>query len=321
VGRLDDLDRRSSTWVDAGLITPDQRDAIRRFEAEAEAEAPRRLSLGAEVAVYVGSVFALSGGAMAIGNAWSDLAFGGRLAVAITIAVIGVAVGQWLFSFGEAGTDRVAGYVTTLGVGGVSFVAGLLADEFGGRDSAWMGVAVGAGMLVASIALWRNLDRPLQALSALLGFGITVGAFVDAVDGEAVVAGLVLIAVGVALFVAAHVESLRPALVVEMGAGALAYVGGFMLWDISERFAPAVATVIALLVVVYGVRFEQLVLMVLGILGATIAATSLLAATFEGAASAAVVALLGLIVVVVVVTRSLRDRNGPASRLPPPAVG
>ncbi len=319
MGRTDDLDRRSSTWVAAGLITPEQRDAIRRFEetGAAVAERPRRLSLAAEVAVYVGSVFALSGGAMAIGNAWDDLAFAGRLTVAVAIAVIGVAVGHWLFSFDEPGTDRVAGYVTTLGVGGVSFAAGLLADETGGRDSPWVGVAVGVGMLLSSAVLWRNRDRPLQALGALVGAGVTVGAFFDAVDGEPVVAGLVLIAVGAALFAAAHTEAVRPGLVVEVGAGVMAYVGGFMLWDISDRFAPGVATLIALAVVVYGVRFEELVLMVLGIVGATIATTSLLAETFDGAVSAAVVALLGLVLVVVVVARSLRDRDEPTSPVPP----
>ncbi len=315
----DDLDRRSTDWVAAGLISPEQRDAIRRFEAAGGGAPPRRLSLGAEVAVYVGSVFALSGGAMAIGNAWEDLAFGGRLTVAVMIAVIGVAVGHWLFSFGEPGTDRIGGYVTTLGVGGVSFVGGLLADEFGGRDSAWVGVWAGVGLFVASLIAWRNLDRPLQALSAALGFGITVGAFFDAIDGEPVIAGLILIAVGIPVFGGAHAAVLRPRLFVQVAGGSLAYAGAFMLLDISDRFAFGVATLVALLVVAYGVRFEQLVLMVLGIIGATLATTSLLAETFEGAVSAAIVAVLGLVLVVVVVGRSLRDREGPASPLPPPA--
>lgn len=319
VGGPDDLDRRSADWVDAGLISPEQRAAIVQFEAAAVASPPRRLSLAAEVAVYIGSVFALSGGAMAIGNAWEDLAFGGRLTVAVAIAVVGVAVGQWLFSFGEPGTDRIGGYVTTLGVGGVSFVAGLLADEFGGRDDAWLGVAVGAAMFAASLALWRNRDRPLQALSAALGFGITVGAFVDAVDGEPVVAGMILIIAGAATFGGAHAELVRPGLAVQVAGGVMAYIGAFMLWNIADRLAPAAATVVALAVVAYAVHFDRLVLMVLGIAGATIATTALLARTFHGAVSAAVVALLGLAVVVVVVGRSLRDQNGRASPLPPAA--
>lgn len=318
-----DLDRRSTAWVAAGLISADQREAIRRFEDASIAadERPRRLSLAAEVAVYVGSVFALSGGAMAIGNAWSDLAFGGRLAVALAVGVIGLGVGHWLFSVGEPGTDRVAGYVSSLGVGGVSFVAGLVADEAGGRDSSWVACAVGAGMLVASAAVWRNLDRPLQAASAALGFGIAISGLVGAVDGEMVIAGLVLIAVGCAAFAAAHADVLRPRLIVSVAAGALAYVGAYMLWDVSDRLAPAIAIVVALLVVAHGVRFEQLPLVVLGILGATVATTTLLAETFDGAVSAAVVALLGLALVVVVVGRSFGRRDETTSAMPPPPAG
>lgn len=318
MARSDDLERDSAAWVAAGIITADQRDRIVRFGADARAADPvgsaeRRLSLAAEVVVYVGSVLALSGGAITVASAWDDLAVGWRMVVALVVTVVGLGVGHWLFAIGEAGTERVAGYVSSLGVGGAGFLAGLIADEAGGRDSPWVACAVGVGILVASVGVWRNLDRPLQVASGALGYGMAVAGAFEAIDGEWVLAGWTLMASGAVLFGGAHRAVLRPRWIVLVAGGALAYVGAYLLWDVSERLAPAAAALVAVAVVAYGVRFDQLPLVVLGILGATLATTLLLAELFEGTASSAVVALVGLVVVVVVVARSLRDGRPPGT--------
>ena len=65
------LDEHAEQWVEHGLITSDQVDAIRDFEQH---EAPEpRLSIVAELAVYLGSVLALMSGAMMVGPNWEAL--------------------------------------------------------------------------------------------------------------------------------------------------------------------------------------------------------------------------------------------------------
>ena len=64
----DRVDEHGHAWVDAGLITDDQLAAIRHFEhlddasTDTDARGGRRFSVAAEIAVYLGSVLAVTGG-------------------------------------------------------------------------------------------------------------------------------------------------------------------------------------------------------------------------------------------------------------------
>ena len=61
----DRVEAHGDAWVDAGLISDEQLDAIRRFE-HLDTPTTRRFSVPAEIAVYLGSTLALSGGAMVV---------------------------------------------------------------------------------------------------------------------------------------------------------------------------------------------------------------------------------------------------------------
>lgn len=306
------IDRHAAEWADAGLIDPGQRDAIVRHErsrgavSAATPDSSRRLTMPAEVAVYLGSVLALTGGAVAVGTAWDGLSFPARLVLAAAISVVGLVAGRFLFDIGEPGTDRIAGFVTTLGIGGVALGTGLVVDELDPNNNAWIPVAVGVAVMLVSLAAWRNRDRPLQLVSAAGGFAVTVASLTELTGRHWWLAGIVYIAGGAWFVVAGHRDRVRPSFIAIAVGGVGAYIGGFMLGGANEHIGPAAALAISLAFIAYTVRFENTVLLVLGILGATIASGALLATTFEGVTSALIIAVIGLVLVVVVIARAGR---------------
>ena len=305
------LDEHLAEWIEAGIVDEAQRSAIESYERGRETAVARRLGIGAEVAVYLGSVLALTGGAVAVGNAWDELSFPARLALACAIAVVGLAGGHWTFRYEEPGTDRVAGFITALGVGGVAFGVALVGDRIDPRERAWVVVAVGVAVLAVSALVWANRDRPMQLAGTVLGFGIAGSALLEVVGEHVWVGGLVAIAVGTGLALFGHVGRVRPELMAVVAGGVVAYIGGFMLGDLNEHLGPAAALGIAVVFVLSAVRVDQPLLLVLAIFGATIASAALLSTTFDSALSALFIALIGLVLVVVVVMRSSRRSSEP----------
>jgi hypothetical protein len=60
-----------------------------------------------EVAAYSGSVLALMGGAAVEGRERDAIGLAGRLAIAGTFMIAGLAAGRRLVAVGEPGTDRL----------------------------------------------------------------------------------------------------------------------------------------------------------------------------------------------------------------------
>lgn len=93
----DRVEAHGDAWVDAGLISTERLEAIRRFE-HLDAAMSRRCSVPAEIAVCLGSTLALSGGAMIVAQQRDDLAFVGRLALAVLLAAsrsVGTSPSPW----------------------------------------------------------------------------------------------------------------------------------------------------------------------------------------------------------------------------------
>lgn len=297
-------------WVDVGIVDDEQRAAIEAYEHErdeaAAPSAPRRLSIGAEVAAYIGVVLALTGGAAAIGESWERWSFPARLALAFALAAVGLGIGHRLFRIGESGTDRVGGVVATLGVGGIALATGLIVDEMRPRSGGWIPWWIGAAVLVASVLLWRNRNRPLQLVTAIVGFGLVGVATADLAGDRFWIAGVVVVVGGLSLAVLGHLERAHPPLIAVAGGGVGAFLGAFMLADLNDHLGPSLALAIALAFVLYSVDTDFVPLLVLSIGGATIASGSLLATTFESTVSALGVAVIGLALVAVVISRSAR---------------
>jgi FtsH-binding integral membrane protein len=154
------------------------------------------------------------------------------------------------------------------------------------------------------VGLWRNLDRPLQLLTALAGAGLTLVGLIVELDLESWQAGLIVWASGLALGTLAVAGFLEPRTFTIAVASAVAWFGAMTMMDWNDRIAPAVAAATAALAVVAGTRERLVPVLVVGVLAFLIAIEALLSTTFSGAGSAMVVAVIGLIVVAVAVTRA-----------------
>ena len=118
------MDDHAVAWVEHGLVSSDQIDAIREFEHE-HAPEPPRLSLIAELAVYLGSVLALMSGAMMVGPNWEALRYRRtESAIGLAIAALGFVAGARLVHLDDPGTRRLASFMWLIGTGGVALALG-----------------------------------------------------------------------------------------------------------------------------------------------------------------------------------------------------
>lgn len=300
------LEFRARRWVDAGIISEEQAHDLVGFEsASVEPAEARRVGLGAEVAIYLGSVVTLMGAVVVAAERWEDIAFGGRLAIAVVTALLGSVGGALLMRVDEPVARRLASFLWVVGVGGVALGIGVTADEFDASPGA-TALIVGASVAVVGAALWRNLDRPLQLLTAVIGVVVVGGGVVELTDMAFWVAALVAWAAAGGFGVAAGVGVVRPRTFALLVASVGAIWSAFGLVDLDERLGPALAALSAAGVVVFALLDRSTPVLVVGVVGFVSATQATLATTFTGAVSASVVAIAGLVVVAVAVARSLR---------------
>lgn len=301
------LHEHVGSWRKAGIITREQAAWIEDFELHGGASAPRRLSLVTEVAAYVGSVLAMMGGAAVVGSSWDDFSFWVQLGVGIAVMAVGFVTGTWLARFEELGMQRLGQFLWAIGTGGVALFAFTVMSQIDPDEEAWMAVGVGVAVLAVSAVLWRNLERPLQLLTAAIGFGVTLGALAALTDSPMWIASLVLLVIGGGLATGAAMLRIQPRGIAFAVGAVAAYVGAFMLSEINERLGSATALMVAIVVVAYALRGQMIPILVLGVLGSLVATQSLLATTITGAASALVVTTLGLIIVVAAIARGVHN--------------
>lgn len=299
------LERHARSWVEAGLISEDQAVAIAEFEGVRPRE-PQRLSTAAEVAAYLGSVLAIMGGAVAISGRWEDISLFGRVGIGIAIAVVGFLAGTWLMEVGEAGTSRLGSFLWAVGTGGVAITVGVFVDEVDSSAGGWMPLLIGLPVMAIGLGQWRNLDRPLQFLTAAIGFAMTLSGLAEIADVNIGDLGVVFLTTGVVCAVGSATGHLEPRWFVLATGSSGAYLGSFMLSDYNEHLGPAAAAIVATSLVVFALRERRIPLLVLGVAGALLATQALLATTFSGAAASMVVTMLGLAIVVGAVMKTRR---------------
>ena len=299
------LDVHAEHWVEEGLVTTDQVDAIRAFEHH-EAPPQPQLSIVAELAVYLGSVLALMSGAMMVGPNWEALRTTGQIAIGLAIAALGFVAGARLIRLDDAGTRRLASFMWLIGTGGVALTLGAVVDTADFDQPGWNVVVIGAPVWAIGAALWRNLDRPLQVATTAVGAGLTLGGIGNLVGITPWFGGILLwtLAVGVGALAVAQV--LRPEMYVLAVAAAAAMIGSVMLADVSELTASIAATITAAGIVAVGLARHLVPILVVGVIAFLQSLQGLLITTLNGALAAAVVAIAGLVVVTVVVVRSTR---------------
>lgn len=141
------LRRHVIEWAGSGLISGSQAEAILHYEHVDEPMAPQRLTIVAEVAPYLGSVIAFTGGATIIGPNWDQLGLVGQAVIALAIAAIGFTAGTWLAGQGEAGTDRLGSFLWVVGTGGVALAVVGVVNEADPQHGGWFPATVGIAIL------------------------------------------------------------------------------------------------------------------------------------------------------------------------------
>jgi MFS family permease len=306
------LDEHAERWLDQGLVTPDQVEAIRAYEqTETGTEVGPRFTLMAELAVYLGSVVALMSGTMIVGRSWESLTLAARVGIGLAIAALGFAAGARLIRLDdETRTRRLASFMWLIGTGGAALAAGTLADRADVQDPGWNLVIIGIPVLALGGALWRNLDRPLQVLTAAIGAGLVLGGSGALLSIPPWIGGILVWSAGVAIATAAVTQRLRPELYVLGVAAITAMIGALMLTDVSEVFGAAAATATAAGIVAVALARRRTPILVIGVLAFLQSLQGLLMTTLDGAVAALVVSVAGIAVVVVVLVRSTR-RSAP----------
>jgi hypothetical protein len=186
-----------------------------------------------------------------LGHYWSGLGRSGHVSVALIFTVAGLLGGYAVGQFGDAGARRLSGLLRLIGTAGAAMVTGVAVGPVAESHRGLALLCVGVVTLTLGASLWRNLDRPLQFLSTLLGLALTLGGIGSVARLHATpieMALLVwLLAVAVGLMSLEMLRPAPPALVVGVlgsfvGAFALSFpdhVGGVLLGVVSTLCAVA----------------------------------------------------------------------------------
>ncbi len=161
-------------WVDAGLISEDQAQAVTAFEQAQVPERGRsRVSPAIEALAYVGGVLLSVGAGMLVSQFWDRLGAGGRVGVVAVAAVVTGAVGAVVGETDPAAW-RLRGFLWALSAVGAGAVAGLFVFEIVGASGEPVALAAAGTTAVLSSAYWQLRDRPLQHVLVFIGLAVSI---------------------------------------------------------------------------------------------------------------------------------------------------
>lgn len=257
-------------WVDAGIVTSSQGDQILAAQDPASVASHEHegLSHGSELVWYLAVVLIGAGCVLFLGHSWRSIGLVGHLSVGTMIVVVGLGTGVVIAPLGGAGARRLSGFFWLIGtVGGAATVAAA-AEEWGRHRHGLTMLLVGLFVLVVSVALWRNRERPLQFLSAVVGLVLTlcgmgtVGRLAVTSTEVSLIVWLIAVAVGLL-----SLQMLRPAstalIVAEFGS----FGGAFALSFADRLGGLTLGLVTTLLAVAIGLVIERPLIIVVGAIG------------------------------------------------------
>ncbi len=314
------LSEHLDRWVSAGLVSPDQAQAINRFEALPPAssvggEPPRRLSLVAEAVSYLGIALMAASGALVTARFWDDLRVGGRLAVGLAVILAGFAGAAVVGRIGDEGSRRLASFLQLLGTGGVALTAGVIAVAAGSNDAGVTALAAGPPALLVSVALWQNRERVLPFLSALaaavatvIGISTTAGLSPTTTE-KALAVWVVAVALGL-LSGAGKLHPVLPALLVAEIASLVA-----ALFVVNPHHAPGlvIGLLTALTGLLAGMLLDHRSVETIGVIGCLVFLGYTLAIYVKGPAGMVAILVLGAVLVVLAIRAGLHRKGAPPS--------
>lgn len=108
----DELEHCSARWVEAGLISPDQRSQILSFEAVPSAVQSRLVSIFG----LLGAIFLVLGVLLVVSQNWGDIPRLPKLITGLLAMTLAFSVGYWV-SFGRPQMIRIGSCVLLIGTG------------------------------------------------------------------------------------------------------------------------------------------------------------------------------------------------------------
>lgn len=232
-----------------------------------------------------------------------------RIVVGLVIAAVGFFGGRALHALHEPGAERLGGFLWLMGAGGVGLATGVSVYEAGVDTPDLIAMSIGAVVLLVGALLWRNLERPLQLLTTVVGLMVLAISSVSHFDLRPWVGGIALWIGAFAVGALAAGGRLHPQLFALMLAALGLLAGSAVLSDLSEGVSAAVGLATAAGIVVATLALHRTPVLVLGVLGMLLFLQGLFALYFSGPLASAAVALVGLVVVAVVLVRSTRQRS------------
>ncbi|MEN9644201.1 MAG: hypothetical protein RL238_870 [Actinomycetota bacterium] len=223
----------------AGIIGPDQAEAIRAFEHAAAPPAPltpavastRRIPVVAEALGYLGGLLGVIGLVLLVTRYWPDMGAPARMALALGGVAVLTLAGIAVPHRDEMALDRLRWFVwlgatACAGLAGGVFVADLLDSDDGTT------IVLGGATLVLlhSAALWWQRERPVQQATCLVAALVSTGTLAARLL-DVGRAGLVVWAVAGMMLVAGirHLTTYSPLTVFVGAAGAA--IGAGMTMD------------------------------------------------------------------------------------------
>lgn len=265
------------SWVDAGIVSAAQGDEILARQSSRSGAtrdmgrddgSRSGLSPFVELASYVLIVAVGLSTVLFLGHYWSGLSRAGHGSVALMVTVAGLVGGYVVAQIGGAGARRLSGFLRLIGTAGAAMVTGIAVGPAAEHHRGLALLCVGGAILALSVALWRNLDRPLQFLSTLLGLALALGgvgtvARLDATSTEvALFVWLLAAAVGVM-----SLQMLRPARTALVVGVLGSFVGAFALSFPNHLGGVLVGILSTLSAVGVGWALERPPLVVIGTMG------------------------------------------------------
>lgn len=322
------LERRLERWRDADLVTADQVDRIRAWEAD---HAPRddgegavastvdavtatgsRTSIIAEGLAYVGAALALGAGFALFGEVWDDLATAARIALSVVGTLILAGGAVVLRDRREGSLARLCTVLAALTVVGVAGTIGITLAELTGLDGEWIAVVAGVGAVAVGtpVHLARESWPTTLALGGalLVAVGGALGAL-DILDGP-MPPGVALMGIGLAWAAAGWSGLARPRSAFEV-TGLL--TGGVGVQILAFEEFTLVALLVGLAVsggaMAVGLTEDRTSPAVLGGLGITVFAPQLVVEVFGETIGGPLALFVGGISLVTVAVTILRRKD------------
>ncbi len=272
-------------WVQVGLLTKPQADAIAGYEearreawahrgtgacrhepsSPAPAAAPgavgaptRRTPAAAEALGYLGGVLALVGFVLLMSRVWDDLSTLTRLVLTGAAAAATFAGGQAVRVQHDPALARLRGFVwllSTFAVGGFAAVAAV--NAAGADDGKTIALVISGSVMLYSGLLWMGRSLPVQQLTFFGATAVCAGMIAGQFARDGVI-GLVVWAVGTVIL-AVGLQRSTPQPLVALMSGSLAVLIGAAVASADWRSLGLILVVVSALTLEAIVVIDELV--------------------------------------------------------------